>query len=213
MPVTAVIISNGNINDYGFLKKYLDKADFVICADGGARHLKKLGVMPDVLLGDFDSIDRNDLEYYRKSNVKILEYPVAKDKTDTELAVEYAAGLGVHRVIIIGALGCRFDHSLCNTFALRKMLDLGIEGVIADEHNEIRLIRDRIYLDREEGVSVSLLPLTEKAEGVTVKGMLYPLDNAVIQMGSSWGVSNEFRDEKAEISVKKGLLLVIKSRD
>ncbi len=211
--MTAVVVCNGMIEDYSYIKKYFDKADFVICADGGATHLRKLGIVPDVLLGDFDSILKVDLDYYRESGVEVLKFPYKKDKTDTELAVELAADRGFKDVILVGALGKRQDHSLSNVFILKKMLDRGIKGIIADKHNEIMLVRDRIELKREINLKVTLLSLTEKTEGVNTDGLLYPLTDATLELGSSWGVSNEFAGETAEISVKDGLLLVIKSID
>lgn len=211
--MTAVIVCNGSIKDYSYYEKYLSRAKHIICVDGGSRHLRNLGYTPDVLLGDFDSISASDLKEYRDMGVEILKYPPEKDMTDTELAVEYTARKGYKDVIILGALGTRFDHSLSNVLILKKMHDNGIKGVIINEYNEIQLISDRITLDREDGVKVTLLPLTEKVEGVTTKGLKYPLKDATIYLGSSWGVSNEFEGDVAEVSIRKGLLFVIKSKD
>jgi thiamine pyrophosphokinase len=96
---------------------------------------------------------------------------------------------------------------------LKSILNRDAEGIIANEHNEIYLIDRKTELKREPGLKVTLLSLTEKTEGVTTKGLYYPLTDATLSFGSSWGVSNEFSSETAEISLKKGLLLVIKSRD
>lgn len=211
--MTAIIVSNADIIDYNFYKKYFDSSAYVICADGGIRHVKKLGVKPDVLLGDFDSIKSSDLEKYENAGVKIYRFPVKKDMTDTEIAVKFAVERGYRSIVIIGALGTRCDHSLSNIFILKTLLERGIDGVIVDEHNEIRLIKDKIVMKKEKDVRVSLLPLTRQVEGVTTKGLTYPLNNATIRQGSSWGVSNEFAQDTAEVSVSEGLLFVIKSRD
>jgi thiamine pyrophosphokinase len=96
---------------------------------------------------------------------------------------------------------------------LKKLLDVGIKGKIIDEHNEIVLINDSISLEREEGVRLSLVPLTEKVTGVTTKGLRYPLENATMEISSTLGVSNEFKEDTATVSITGGLLLVIKSRD
>ena len=93
------------------------------------------------------------------------------------------------------------------------MADKNIDCVIANEYNEIQLVKDHIVLKKERNMKLAVLPLTESVEGITNKGLLYPLDNDTIKLGSSRGVSNEFTDEFAEISIKKGLLLVIKSLD
>jgi len=211
--MNAVVICNGEILDYSFYKKYYDDADLVICADGGAAHAKRLGIRPDVLLGDFDSISEADYEYFQESGVRIIRYRAQKDMTDTELALEYALENGCSSVTIIGGLGSRADHSLSNVLLLKKLLDRGVKGTIVNERNEITLIRDRIALQREENVKVSLLQLSETVEGVTTKGLMYPLDNARMELGTTWGVSNEFTADTAEVSIRNGLLLVIKSRD
>jgi len=211
--MTAIIICNGSVADYSFYKKYFSKADLVICADGGAEHAKRFGIKPDVVLGDFDSMSEDSLSYFENMGAEIFKFPSEKDMTDAELAVEFAIDRGAASVIIIGGIGTRIDHTLSNVFILKKLLDRGVKGIIADEHNEITLISDRILLQKEEGVRVTLLPLTDKVEGVTTKGLYYKLNNATIMMGSSWGVSNEFSDDVAEVSIKAGLLLVIKSRD
>lgn len=211
--MTAVIVCNGSIKDYSYISGYFKDAGFIVGVDGGAGHLRKLGIIPDALLGDFDSIKKEDLEFYRGMGVEILEFPVDKDKTDTELAVELAENKGFKNIIFVGGLGTRFDHSLSNIFILKKMLDKGICGKIADEQNEITLVRDGISLTREADAKITLLSLSEKAEGVTTKGLLYPLSDATLELGSSWGVSNEFTAEVAEITVRSGLLIVIKSKD
>jgi thiamine pyrophosphokinase len=209
----AVIVCSGSIEDYDYHRKFFDGNPMVICVDGGARHLIKLGILPHVMIGDFDSISKEDYEYFRDAGVVDIKYPSQKDMTDTELALEYAADKGVSSIVLLGCLSTRFDHSLSNIFLLKKMADKNIDCVIANEYNEIQLVKDHIVLKKERNMKLAVLPLTESVEGITNKGLLYPLDNDTIKLGSSRGVSNEFTDEFAEISIKKGLLLVIKSLD
>ena len=211
--MTALIVCNGTIRDYSFYKEYFDKAELIIGVDGGARHLLQFGVRPHVLMGDFDSISSKDLEYLKKLGTEIIEFPVEKDMTDTELATEYAISKGFKNIIFIGVLGTRVDHSLANILLLKRMLDKGVKGHIVDEYNIITLIRDEISLRKQPGYNLSLLPITSRVEGVTTKGLYFPLNNATIEMGSTWGVSNRFIDETAEVTIHDGLLLVIQSRD
>jgi thiamine pyrophosphokinase len=211
--MTAVIVCNGNIDDYAHVRRYFNESAYVIGVDGGAAHLRKLGINPDIMVGDFDSIRKEDFKYFKDLSVEILEFPSKKDKTDTEIAVELAIQKGFKEVVFIGGLGSRMDHSLANVFILKKMLDNGIKGTIVDKYNEITLIDDKIELKREKDAKVTLLSLAGKTEGVTTKGLLYSLENADLELGSSWGVSNEFVEESAEITIKNGLLLVIKSVD
>lgn len=209
----AAVICNGYVENYAYIRRYLDRAEFIVCADGGAVHMKKMGVNPHVLVGDFDSISPGDLDYYRNAGVEVIDFPKEKDLTDAEIAANLAMDRGAATILLLGGWGTRMDHSLANAFMLKKMLDRGVQGVIANEYNEMTVIKDRIVLDRIKDFKVTLLPLSERVEGVTTKGLYYPLDNATITMGSTWGVSNEFISDTAEVTIKKGLLLVIKSRD
>jgi thiamine pyrophosphokinase len=211
--MTAVIVCNGSIKDYTYMSKYMENAGFVIGVDGGAEHLRKFGIKPDALIGDFDSIKKEHLEYYGSLGVEILKFPRDKNKTDAELAIELAQERGFKDIIFIGGLGTRSDHSLSNIFMLKRLLDKGVKGKIADEQNEIVLVRDSISLIREADAKVTLLSISEKTEGVTTKGLLYPLTDATLELGSSWGVSNEFAAEVAEVTIRSGLLMVIKSKD
>jgi len=209
----AVIICNGNIEDYTHYSEYLRTANLVICADGGATHARKFGIMPDILVGDFDSLSEEDFNFFRQSGVEIIKYPSHKDMTDAEIAAELAVSKGCTELIFIGATGTRLDHSLSNVFMLKTLLERGVKGLIVNEHNEICLIVNHVKLHKERNERVTLLPLTETVEGVSTKGLYYELKDATMKLGSTLGVSNEFVDETAEVTIKRGLLLVIKARD
>jgi thiamine pyrophosphokinase len=219
--MNVAIICNGNINDYVFYKKYLTGLDFIIVADAGAAHARQLGLIPDLLIGDFDSISLEDLEFYKKAGVEIQSYPVMKDKTDTEIAIDIVIDrfeknhADTGSLLIIGALGTRFDHSMANIFLLRKLLNKGIRAKIVNEYNEIMLIDNKIKaeLTKQPFDKISLLPLSQVVTGVTTHNMHYPLNNATVEMGSTWGVSNEFLGSTASVSIKSGEMLVILSRD
>ncbi len=221
----AIIVCGGRIEDYSRYRRYFHNGSegyLIICADSGATHLRKLGVLPHVLIGDFDSIVCSDMEYFRKQDVGIISHPVYKDKTDSELAVEYAIDSGCDEIVIIGGFGSRADHSMANIMLLKKISDAGCKGMLADENNEVYLLEPKIPFGITCGKcsssKVSLIPLTDTVEGVTTKDLRFSLDNAVIKMGSTLGVSNEFILDgdgmiNAQISIKKGLLLVIVSKD
>jgi thiamine pyrophosphokinase len=209
----ALIVCNGEIKNYCFYKKYFDSSKLIICVDGAAYHLKKFGIRPHVLIGDFDSITCEQYNYFKNQGVEIKKFPIEKDEIDTELAVEYAIDAGCNEIILIGAIGSRFDHTLANIFLLKKMVDKGVRGWIINENNQITLIKDNIILEKENNEKISLIPFSEKVEGVTTKRLYYPLDNATLETGPTRGISNEFTDDTAEVSIKRGLLLVIKARD
>lgn len=209
----CVVFCGGAIEDYGLVKNYLQGAELVLCVDSGARHCRELHVTPDYLIGDFDSISEDDFSALAEASVPIIRFPSEKDMTDSELAIQTACDKGCKSIILLGAVGSRLDHSLSNIFLLRKMADLNVEGMIVNEHNEVILINKSITLEREEGMFVTLLPLAGSAKGVTTAGLYYPLVDATLEVGSSWGVSNKFVADSATVTVKEGYLLVIKSRD
>lgn len=211
--MTCVIICGGAAADYSHMKKYLQSADMVITADSGARHCRELQIVPDYLIGDFDSVSDTDYKAMADSGVQIVSYPAEKDMTDSEIAVELACEKGCDSVILLAAIGSRLDHSLSNISILKKLHDMGIEGLIADEHNEIRLISSSISLKREEGVFITLLPLAGCVKGVTTEGLYYPLSDATLEVGSSRGVSNRFSADIAVVTVREGYLLIFLSRD
>lgn len=211
--MTGVIVCGGRIENYEVLKKYFNEARLIISADSGAYHCRQFGLKPDLMVGDFDSVNSEDYRCLREAGVECIRFPVEKDMTDSELAMEIAVERGCTRLIILGALGTRVDHSVSNLFLLKKLLDKGVEGIIADELNEVRLIDSSIDLVRTPDVNITLLPLAGSAKGVTTRGLYYPLEDAVLEVGSSWGVSNRFSEDKARVTVKKGYLLVILSKD
>lgn len=223
----AVIIANGNIKNLESFSEIVSSADLIICADGGAKHLKEMGILPDVIIGDFDSLNSEDKTFFEENNIKTIKHPSNKDATDTELATEFAVEHKCYDITFIGATGTRLDHTLANIFLLRKLADQaddqknnqnnnnnhGIKYRIIDDNNEIFLVTDKITLEKAGNSFVSIIPLTEKAEGITTSGLKYPLTDAKIRSGSSLGISNEFTDEKATIVLKKGMLIVTISKD
>lgn len=215
---TGLIICGGKIENYDFYDSYIQEADLIICVDGGAAHAKTMQLKPHILLGDFDLIAKEDYDHFLDMDVDLKKYSAEKDETDAELAVEYAMSLGCTKIMIVGGIGTRFDHTLANIFLLKKMLDKGVEGWIIDEYNRISLIKDYIKIKKEKDIKVSLLPLSDAVCGVTTSGLYYPLNNAKMEIGPTRGISNEFvytknSEDYAEISIKSGLLLVILARD
>lgn len=211
--MTCAIICGGLIDDYNHMKKYLERVDLVIAVDGGARHCSGLDTIPHFLVGDFDSISEGDHALLTSAGTRIIRYPVEKDMTDSELAIQTAIDKGCTKIVLLGAIGSRFDHTISNLFLLKKLTDSNIEGVIANEKNEIRMIKDRIAITAEEGAYLTLLPAMGDAAGVSTEGLYYPLENAVLKAGVSLGVSNRFTSDTARITVRQGYLLVIRAKD
>jgi len=208
----TVIISSGQIYDYGFCRGILESADRIICADGGTRHAINMKLTPDVIIGDMDSSAAKSIDFFREKDVEIIQYPKEKDKTDTHLCVEFALNFSTE-IILLGATGSRIDHMIANMSLLKLGIEKNIPISIIDNKNYIRMIKDSISLEGKKGEFFSLIPFTEKVEGISTKGAHYELYDAEMGFGDPYGVSNYFEEETVEISIKKGYLLVIKSED
>jgi thiamine pyrophosphokinase len=208
----TVIISSGEISDYDFCIDIVKSADRIICADGGTRHAINMKLVPDVIIGDMDSSSAQYIEYFRKKGVEIIQYPREKDKTDTHICVDYAMEFSTE-IILLGSTGSRIDHMMANISLLKLGLERDIPISIIDSKNHIRLIKDSIILEGKAGDLFSLIPYTGKTEGVSTRGAHYELEDAVIESGDSHGVSNYFEKETVEVTIKKGYMLVIKSKD
>lgn len=208
-----VIICSGDIHDHADAKDFIKEKDYIICADGGAVHASKMGIMPDVVLGDFDSIDPQILKEYEEKGIEIVRYPTNKDLTDAEIAVDLAISKHPDELVLLGADGSRLDHTLANVFLLRKLLQNGVSATIANNKNEIRLIDKGCTLNKKDGMKVSLIPVEGKVFGISTEGLKYKLENEVLSFGDTRGLSNEFSSNEAKISIQNGLLLVVMSKD
>lgn len=208
----TIIIGNGEIKNYEIIREYFDEA-YIIACDGGLRHCRAMMIQPNVMLGDFDSAHKEDIEFFYNLGVLMEEYPVKKDKTDMEIAVDMAIERESDEIYIVGGLGSRFDHSLANVHILLKPVRLGIRACLLDENNIITLVEDSIDIVGEKGQTVSLLPLTTKVKGINTRHMEYELKDAEMEIGSSLGVSNVMTEDVATVSVEEGTLILIMSRD
>ena len=208
----TVIIGSGEIYDYSFCHDIVKSADRIICADGGTRHAINMKLTPHVIIGDMDSSAARYIDYFRNKGVEIIQYSQDKDKTDTHICVEFALAFS-KEIILLGATGSRIDHMIANISLIKLGIERDIPISIIDNNNHIRMIKDFIIIKGNKGDFFSLIPFTEKVEGISTKGAHYELGDALMEIGYPYGVSNYFEEETVEISIKKGYLLVIKSRD
>ncbi len=209
----AVLVCNGSISDYNSLKKYIAPTDYVISVDGGAGHLRKMRIMPNILIGDFDSANSEDLKFFVDKGIETYQFPIEKDMTDSELAIEKALETGADELLLVGAVGSRVDHSLANILLLKKLLDIGVKASIVDENNQIYMFKNSFSLQKKDGYKLSLIPISEKVTGVTTTGLKYKLNDATMFLGTSWGVSNEFVEDTVTVTINEGILLVCVSKD
>ena len=206
----AVVFANGDIADYGEVTRWLRDDDFRIAADGGARHMEALGLPPDVIVGDLDSIDSVLLARLQEEGAEVERHPAAKDATDLELAIARAVKDGAKEVLLIGALGGRLDQTLANLLILARQSE-SVPLAVAEGDQLARVMRgpQLLTLTGPTGGYVSAVALSEEATGITYRGLEYPLENATLRLGSTRGVSNTLASSPAQISVETGVLLVI----
>lgn len=211
--MNVVIFTNGEYKNKAFYEEYLVKIkpDYIICADGGANYAKELNVRPDIILGDMDSIFEETKAFYQGRD--FLYFPIKKDQTDTELAIEHAITIGANEVTIFGGLGSRMDHSLGNIYLLKHFFDADIKAEIVDENNIIRLIGRTEDLELPIGTIVSLLPIGGDVEKLTISGFEYPITEGRMTMNNPYGISNVTNLAKQKIDFKQGMLLVIIPKD
>jgi thiamine pyrophosphokinase len=208
---TIAIVAGGTLSEAMVLR--VRKAGYVIGVDRGAYWLIKHGIVPDLAIGDFDSVSTREARLIETKVKNVIRHPVAKDATDLELAIEYAKTLVPKEVGIFGAIGTRYDHTYAGIMLLARLASHNIYGYIVDNFNEIFIVRRVARLTSAgEFPYVSLFPLQSKAV-VTLKGFRYNVTRQVFVLGSTLGVSNEIVGKNAQVIVHQGAILLIRSRD
>lgn len=208
----CIIFGAAEIKNYKRISSLLNKEDFIIVCDGGLAHTEKLELIPNLIVGDFDSHERPDSSFYKES--EIIQLPCEKDDTDLFYAAKEAVNRGYRDFIIFGAIGNRFDHSLCNISVLLYLKNQNASCRIIDDYSELEIISDA---DKEpaqiteDNSYFSLMCFDGSAEQVTIKDAKYPLENAKITTEYQFAISNKVLPGKtATVQIKKGKLLLIK---
>ncbi len=209
----GLIISSGDFNNYELLAHMVKDKDYILCADGGLRHIMSINKCPDAIIGDFDSIDSKAESYIRVNNIPMYKFPIEKDETDTELAIMQLIKIGCDDITLVGGTGTRMDHSLANIYLLKRLNDEGIKAKIVDDHNTIYFCNDSLELLRNDNKYVSVIPITLNGVIVTLNGFYYPLLDATIKFGSTLGVSNKIIEKTGIIRITSGEALIIESKD
>jgi thiamine pyrophosphokinase len=212
MKKKAAIFLNGSL-DSGFdLNQYIDKETMIICADGGAVHALDRGLVPDVLIGDLDSIPKTYLEQVQKFKTKIISFPKKKDYTDGELSMKYALDHTIDDILIFAFKGSRFDHVLSNILFISKFAHQA-DFTLIDKDETSYYVRDKIVLKGKIGDTVSLIAVGETCNGIKTQGLEYPLNDESLPLGITRGVSNILKNEKAQITIQSGILLIIHEKN
>jgi thiamine pyrophosphokinase len=210
----AVIVLNGELADADMAKAHAVSADLLIAADGGADHLAAIGLTPHAVIGDMDSISQAVLNNFEQKGVLVRRYPPKKDDTDLELALGLAVEKGAGEILILGALGGRWDMSLSNLMALAIPAFAEHTVRLMAGFTEITRVRGggRLSITGTPGDTVSLIPVAGPAIGVELHGFEYPLNNEDLGIGSSRGVSNVLASPEGTVRLKEGLLICVHLR-
>ncbi|MDY3928237.1 MAG: thiamine diphosphokinase [Clostridia bacterium] len=203
----AVIIGNGSMNDYGYIKGKINKSDYIICADGGYKHCKALGIKPAVLIGDMDSIGDNDYDG------EIINLPIRKDFTDSEVCIKFILLKDFEEILMFGFIGTRMDHTVTNILLLKQIAEAGKKAHIIDEHNDIMIAGTENIIYGKKGDLISIIPVSGNLCGVTTNGLSYPLSDETLVLGESRGVSNFMTSNKCQININSGMGIIVKARD
>jgi thiamine pyrophosphokinase len=205
----AIVIANGHIGNMEISRVQTWLYDLVICADGGAQHALALGLAPDVVVGDLDSLDGNLRARLEDEGCQVLVHPPRKDETDLELALRYAIDHGVDEILILGALGGRIDQTLANVLLLALPELEGVRTRIVAGDQELFLIRGQAFIEGQVGDTVSLLSIAGDVTGITAEGLEYPLQHGTLKFGPTLGISNVLTAPVARVQVGQGLLLCV----
>ena len=213
----TVIVSGGTL-DEKFTADILksDETEFIIGVDHGLVFLYEHGILPDYIVGDFDSTPKEVMSYYReKTNIPIRSFNPVKDATDTEIALRFGLELGRKQILAVGATGSRADHLWANVQCLKIALEAGADARIVDSYNRIRLLDQGIILKKQEayGPYFSVFPLSGTVLDFNIAGAKYPLHHHVLTPYDSLCVSNEFAGDEVEISFPLGEVILMETRD
>ncbi|MCL4378865.1 MAG: thiamine diphosphokinase [Actinobacteria bacterium] len=214
----ALIVANGSIKDpvltykrismlYGF-----DIDTLVIAADGGAKNCLSMRISPDIVIGDMDSINISIIKKLnvKEKNIKFISTKSEKDESDTQLAVDYAAGRGIKDILIVGAAGDRIDHSLANLLLLSSPVYKGLSIKMLTDDYEIFVSNKSLDITGEPGKLLSIFSLTPFTFFVKTAGLKYRLKNEKLLFSPVRGLSNVFTGKIAKLDISKGTLLLFK---
>lgn len=204
-----LIVTGGEPPSRSLITGKASRAEWIVAADRGAQYCLDAGILPDLVVGDMDSLDETVLQGLVSSNVPCSRFSPCKDRTDTEIAMEETLRRGARHIEILGAVGDRIDHTLANVHLLLAAMRRGVQAVMVSDSQQIFLACSRAVLENSQGCVVSFLPLTERVEGIVLEGFAYGLLDAVMEIGRPYGVSNIVTEPRASVRLRRGVLLAV----
>lgn len=208
-----IIFANGELPDLEKARTLLQRDDYIICADGGTRHALALDVKPDLIIGDMDSAEKDQLQKFQEAEASMELFPHDKNETDLELAIHRAVEMNPAQIIIIAGLGGRLDQTLANITLLTDIRLSNIDIRLDDGVEESFLCRDQVQVSGRTGDIVSLIPWGGAVSEVQTTNLKWPLHRETLYPDRTRGISNEMLGESATISIGSGLLLIVHRRE
>ncbi len=207
--MSVLIFANGQIDQVEWIRPYLNQATAVIAANGGTRHLQRLNHLPDILIGDQDSLSDDLRTWLKAGDTQLINHPADKDETDLELALLYATEQFSENIMIIGALGGRLDQTLANISLLAHPTLTNRQIDLITSRERAWFIHNHTIVNGRKGDIISLLPLGGNVTVRTSQGLQWPLHNEVLKFGPARGVSNVMMTNIASVTIDSGQLLCI----
>ena len=207
-----IIFANGELPDLNKARLLPQRDDYIICADGGTRHALALGLQPNLVIGDMDSLKEGQWQNLEKAEIPIELYPHDKNETDLELAIMRAIELEPKEILVIAALGGRLDHTLGNLALLSDSRLSAFNARFDDGVEEIFFCREQAEVHGGSGDTLSLIPWGGPVQGIQTQGLRWSLNRETLYPDKTRGISNEMLSDIASISVESGLLLIVHRR-
>lgn len=203
-----IIFANGNLPNPEKARTLLRPDDFILCADGGTHHALALGLTPNVVIGDLDSVKDEERIKMKELDVETIQHPTDKNETDLELAINHALTLNPSQILILAALGGRMDQTLANIALLSDLRLSTFDVRLSDGVEEILFCRDQAQVEGRSGDIVSLIPWQGEVNGVFTENLRWHLHHETLYPEKTRGISNEMTADVAKVSIKSGLLLI-----
>lgn len=211
-PRDVLVFANGDAGDGAMVRRAIERAHqpFIAAADGGARIARYYGLTPHVIIGDMDSLTHEELAEFESQGAEIHHYPEEKNETDLELVFLWAARQGTKNIRVIGAVGNRLDQTMSNVYlmALPALAEIDVRMVAGNQETRLAIAGETL-IEGEAGDTISLIPLSGIAHGVTTENLRYPLRDEDLLFGLARGVSNVMDGTHAKVNLRDGVLLLV----
>ncbi len=210
------IMAAGSLPDeYNFYRQYLENTNYKIAADAGLNVFYTLNIIPDLWVGDGDSVGNAAWQWAEQNNIPIRKYSCDKDSTDTEIALDIAITQHPQQILILGGIGSRLDHTLGNLFLLEYAYEKGANAILINPWHTVQLLTPSspVEISGKPGDTVSIIPITKTITELNLEGFHWPLSHATLQRGPTLAISNKLEQPTAKVFLKDGLAFIVQAKE